>query len=104
MSESLNLIITREREREREEVHGKCTVWFTVHFIITLFKLGNVLLCVIYELNFTVFVYVTQHHAMYSVRYYTRFDVTAVRLGTYYMRIWGSVCIYCEKSIADICN
>jgi hypothetical protein len=32
----------------------------TVHFIITLLNVGNVLLCVIYQLNFTVFMYVTQ--------------------------------------------
>ena len=32
----------------------------TVHFIITLFNVGNVLLCVIYQLNFTVFKYVTR--------------------------------------------
>ena len=28
--------------------------------IITLFDVGNVLLCVIYQLNFTVFMYVTR--------------------------------------------
>jgi hypothetical protein len=32
----------------------------TVHFIITVFYVGNVLLCVIYQLNFTVFMYVTR--------------------------------------------
>jgi len=31
-----------------------------LHFIITLFNVGNVLLCVIYQLNFTVFMYFTQ--------------------------------------------
>jgi hypothetical protein len=31
----------------------------TVHFIVTLYNVGNVLLCVIYQLNFTVFIYVT---------------------------------------------
>jgi hypothetical protein len=30
-----------------------------VHFIITLFNVGNVLLCIIYQLNFTLFMYVT---------------------------------------------
>ena len=48
----------REREREREKVHCKCTMYCTVHFIITLFNVGNVLLCIIYQLNFTVFMYV----------------------------------------------
>jgi hypothetical protein len=32
----------------------------TVYFIVTLCNVGNVLLCVIYQLNFTVFMYVTQ--------------------------------------------
>jgi hypothetical protein len=32
----------------------------TVHFIITLFNVGNVLLCVIYQLNFPVFMYFTR--------------------------------------------
>jgi hypothetical protein len=32
----------------------------TVHFIITLFNVGNVLLCVIYQLNVTVFMFVTR--------------------------------------------
>ena len=31
-----------------------------MHFIITLLNSGNVLLCVIYQLNLTVFVYVTR--------------------------------------------
>jgi hypothetical protein len=47
------------RERDREEVHCKCTMQYTVHFIIPLFNAGNVLLCVIYQLNFTVFMSVT---------------------------------------------
>jgi len=46
--------------REREKVHYKCTMQCTVHFIITLFNVGNVLLCVIYQLNFAVFMYVTR--------------------------------------------
>jgi hypothetical protein len=45
---------------EREKVHCKCTMQCTVHFIITLFNGGNVLLCVIYQLNFTLFMYVTR--------------------------------------------
>jgi hypothetical protein len=49
----------RERERERKE-NCKCTTHCTVHFIITLLNVGNVLLCVIYQLNFTVFIYVTR--------------------------------------------
>jgi hypothetical protein len=41
-------------------VHCKCTMYCTVHFIIIiLFNVGNVLLCVIYQLNVTVFMYVT---------------------------------------------
>jgi hypothetical protein len=54
------LSYVRERERESERVHCKCTMYCTVHFIITLFIVGNVLLHVIYQLNFTVFMYVTR--------------------------------------------
>jgi hypothetical protein len=45
---------------EREKVHCKYTMQCRVHFIITLFNVGNILLCVIYQLNFTVFMYVTR--------------------------------------------
>ena len=52
MSETFTVINTtqreRERERERERIHCKCTMYFTVNFIINLFNIGNVLLCVIY--------------------------------------------------------
>jgi len=34
----------RDTEREREKVHCKHTMYCTAHFIITLFKAGNVLL------------------------------------------------------------
>jgi hypothetical protein len=51
-SESLTFI------RTREKVHIKCTMQCRVHFIITVFNVGNVLLCVIYQRNFTVFTYV----------------------------------------------
>jgi hypothetical protein len=37
--------------------------------------------------------YITLYHVIYSVRYYPRFRVTAVGLGTYYPRIRGSACI-----------
>jgi hypothetical protein len=41
--------------------HTKTTKSLTfIHFSVTLFNVGNVLLCVIYQLNFTVFMYVTQ--------------------------------------------
>jgi hypothetical protein len=58
-SESLTFIHMREREREREKekVCCNCTTQCTVHFIITSFNVGNVLLCVIYQLYFTVFMY-----------------------------------------------
>jgi hypothetical protein len=39
----------------------------TVHFMIALFNVGNVLLCAIYQLNFTVFMYVTRI-SRYTVR------------------------------------
>jgi len=30
-----------------------------------------------------------EYHVTYSIRYYAWFHVTAVGLGTYYLRIWG---------------
>jgi hypothetical protein len=65
----------------------------TVHFIITLFNVGNVLLCVIYQLNFTYLCMLHEYHVIYSVRYYLRFHVTAVGLGTYYPWIRGHCCV-----------
>jgi len=63
--------------------------------IITLFNAGNVLLCVIYQLKFTLFMYVTRISCfVYTVQYYPWFHVTAVGLGTYCPPIWGSACIY----------
>ena len=55
-----NPLLSYVREREREKLHCKCTMQCTVHFIITLVNAGNVLLCVIYQLNLTVFMYVTR--------------------------------------------
>jgi hypothetical protein len=92
--ESLTFI--RKRERERERVHFKCTVECTENFIVNLFNVGNVLLCVIYQLNFTVFLYVTRI-SYYSVRYYPRFHVTAVGLGTYYPWKRGHYCNHNPK-------
>jgi hypothetical protein len=46
-----------EKDRERNyNVNVQCSVQDT---IIILFNVGNVLLCVIYQLNFTIFMYVT---------------------------------------------
>jgi len=36
----------------------------------------------------------TLYHVMYSFRYYPRFHVTVVGLGTYYPRIGGSACVW----------
>jgi hypothetical protein len=44
-SESLTFICMREREK----VHCKCAMYCTGHFSITLFNVGNALLCVIYK-------------------------------------------------------
>ena len=57
-----------------------------LHFIITLFNVGNVLFCVIYKLNFTVFIHVTQ--MSHYVTLYIAFG-----LGTYYPRTQGSACV-----------
>jgi len=76
------------------------------HFIITLFNVGNILLCVIYQINFTVFVYVTRisrYHVIYSVEYYLWFHVTAVGLGMYNPHMQGSTCIVrCNKRVIII--
>jgi hypothetical protein len=52
------------------------------------------LLCIIYQLNFLVFMYVSLHryHVIHSVRYYPRFHVTALGLGTYYPWMRGCYC------------
>ena len=71
MSESLTFIHTREREGEK--VHCKCTMQCTVHFSITLFNADNVLLCVIYQLKFTVFMYVTR--VSYYMMLYIAFGI-----------------------------
>jgi len=46
---------------------------------------------------------ITLYHVIYSVRYYLRFHVTAVGLGTYYPRIWWSACTcvlaFCVASV-----
>jgi hypothetical protein len=56
-------------------------MYCTVHFV-TLFNFGNVLLCVIYQLNFTVFMNIIQILCyIYRIRYYPQFHVTAVGLG-----------------------
>jgi hypothetical protein len=39
---------------EREKVYFKCTMQCTVHFILSIFNVGNVLLWVINKFNFTV--------------------------------------------------
>jgi len=68
-------------------------MYCTVNFIITLFNIDNVLLCVIYK-TLTYLCTLHEYHVIYSVRYYPRFHVTAVGLGTYYTRIWGNYCIW----------
>jgi hypothetical protein len=94
-SESLTVICTREREREREKVHYKCTMQCTVHFIITLFNVDNVrnLSIKLYRI-YACYTNITSYDVIYSVRYYPRFSVTAVGLGTYYPRIRRSTCMW----------
>jgi len=61
-------------------------------------NVDNVLLCVIYQLNFTYLWMLHEYHVIwhyiYSVRYYPRFSPTAVELGTYYPRIRRSTCTF----------
>jgi len=42
-----------------DDMNRKRLPFFLLHFIITLFNVGNVLLRTIYQLNFTIFMYVT---------------------------------------------
>jgi hypothetical protein len=49
---------------------------------------SNVLLCVIYQLNFTIFM-LQQYHIIRGVQYNLRFHATVVGLATYYPCIWG---------------
>jgi hypothetical protein len=63
-----------------------------VQCILLLFNAGNVLLCVIYQLNFIIGMYVNEKQLIYRVRYYPRFRASAVGLGTYYPRIQGDYC------------
>ena len=74
--QKLPIELSYVREREREKVHCKCTMYCIVHFIITLFNVGNVLLCVIYQLNFTVFMYVKRISRY--VMLYIAFGIIAV--------------------------
>jgi len=55
MSQSLTFICTRER---KYTANVQCSVHYTT-YIIALFNVDNVLLCVIYQLNFSVFKHVT---------------------------------------------
>jgi hypothetical protein len=65
-------------KRDRDKVCYKCTMYYTVQFIITLFDVVNILQCTIYQLNFNIFVYITwiSHYTVYSIRYYPRFQTT----------------------------
>jgi len=70
-------------------------MYYTVKFVITLFYIDNVLLCVIYQ-TLTYLCMIHEYHFIYSIRYYPRFQVSAVGLRTYYARIWGH---YCTRKI-----
>jgi hypothetical protein len=81
--------------RERGKVHCNCSMQCTVHFIITLF---HVLLCVIYQLNFTVFMYVTR-----LSRYIERSVLSAVsqHRGRFMERVtrrYGSTIVLCSRN------
>jgi hypothetical protein len=46
-------------------------LWY-VQCILLLFNVGNVLLCVIYQLNFIIGMYVNEKRLIYRVHYYPR--------------------------------
>jgi hypothetical protein len=54
-------------------------------------EVSNVLLCIIYQLNFTVFM-LQEYHIICGVQYNLQFHATMVGLGTYYQCIWGHCC------------
>jgi hypothetical protein len=58
LSESLTFI--RTREREREKVHCKCSVVYNTLYYY--FSVGNVLLCVIYQLNLLYLCILHEYH------------------------------------------
>jgi hypothetical protein len=66
-------------------------MWCTVRFIITVYNVGNVLLCVIYQ-TLSHLCMLHEYYVIHSVRYYPRFHKTAVGLGTYYPRIRVHYC------------
>jgi hypothetical protein len=45
--------------------YTKCTLHYTVHIIITLFNIGNVLLYTIHQLNFTYLCMLNEYHVIY---------------------------------------
>jgi hypothetical protein len=71
-------------------------------YTLLLFNVGNVLLCVIYQLNFIIGVYVNEklhiyiyiYTYIYRVRYHPRFRASTVGLGMYHPRIRGDYCIF----------
>jgi hypothetical protein len=68
MSESLTFIRMRER---KYIVKVQCSVQYTL-LLLYLFNVGNDLLCVIYQSDFTVVVYVTRisRYTMYIASYF----------------------------------
>jgi hypothetical protein len=70
------------RTYEREKVHCKCTKQCTVHFIVILFNVGNVLTVRNLSMKlYRIYVCYTNimlHDVIYSVRYYRRFSAVGL--------------------------
>jgi hypothetical protein len=74
------------------------TMWCTVQCIITLYNVGNVLLCVIYQLiNRAVLLH--EYHVIHRVRYYPQVHVIAVGRGKYYPWIRGHYCTFLQSKV-----
>ena len=79
--------ILRERERERPNSH-KFYYNILLHFVIVV----NLLLCLLYKLNFTIGMY-GKKGSIYRVWYYSQFQASTGSLGPHTPWIGGVYCI-----------
>ena len=93
----LSYLRDRDRERERERKYTanvQCSVQYTLlllYLMLIMYYLRK-LSIKLYRI-YICYTNITLYHVIYSVRYYPRFSVTAVGLGTYYPWIRRSTCM-----------
>jgi hypothetical protein len=94
-----NPLLSSVREIERKyTVNVQCSVQYTLLLLYLMLVMS-------YCANLSIKLYriyvryrnITLYHVIYSFRYYPRFSVTAVGLGTYYLWIRWSTCIKYKK-------